>query len=126
VIDPEMERWTDQFLSLAIVEPSMTRAQIAETLPSDDRDALAVELLKLWNWLPVVDDAGKETYPNMPPDRFLAQLSICAQFYKIPAHTILRAWSFPELTFNFRVAVAARPQELHDELTERIGIERGR
>jgi len=121
--DPGAQRWIDRLLSIAVVEPSMMESEVGDVL-GPDRETLAFGLLQLWNWLPTVDDDGADRFPHLPPDRLLDRLGACASFYKMPAHVILRDWSFPEFSFNWRVALASA-QHVHDEVTRRIGVQRG-
>ncbi len=122
-INPEDQAWIDRFLAHAIVEPQMTEADVIAEL-GPDRDELAMDLLRLWSWLAVVDDAGRSTYPNLPSPRFMAMLATCAEFYKKPATEILRDWSFADLVVNWRVAIfTPPPKEQHDDFTRRVGVE---
>jgi hypothetical protein len=122
-VNPEDQRWMDRFLAHAITDPAMTEEQV-RTLLGPDRDVLAEQLLQVWNWLPIIDDDGRSTFPHLPAPIFMAVLSACVQAYGIPASDILRDWTFPDLMLNYRVAVH-RPEKNtdYDDFTRRVGIE---
>lgn len=90
------ERWKDRFLAEAIVDPPMTEATIQTLGP--DADALAIALLKLWNWIPETDGA----LPNMPGAAFQDALRFLSIRLRRSPSEILAA-PFDAFVLDYRI-----------------------
>jgi hypothetical protein len=82
--DPAWEMWANVFLAQAIAAPALTADEIPDEL-GDDRDHLALALLKLWGWFPG-EAAGplKDAALHCPPHE-------------------LAKWDFADLCFTHTV-----------------------
>lgn len=117
--DVAWQRFIDRFLAVAIVDPPMTEANVQEAL-ADDRDRLVRGLLRLWNWLPVHDDAecpapeilrGKHQatrricphMPNLPGAPFQDVLKFLAGRLRVAPSDILARYTFSEINLNYRI-----------------------
>jgi len=130
----EWELWVDSFLSACLclhsprcparpgggcgtLDPGTGRVRHRQSRmrPEDvdvlgaDRDPLAVEILRVWNWIPRPDGS----LPWMPSAAMQDILRRMSRTLKLPAHEILR-WSIPDFCLNYRLIVPPRQSALGD------------
>ncbi|HXG77492.1 MAG TPA: hypothetical protein VNJ53_13080 [Gaiellaceae bacterium] len=111
--------WVDRFLAACLVRPRLDTPEAVAWL-GQDREPLAVGLLRLWGWVP--EDDGRILRLGAPPVRALLR-QLARQTRRLPSELLERP--LPALVFDWRVmSERETPREpaLPPELAA-IGIE---